>query len=213
MPSRATPSGNAPSSLAQLLHPLTGSRRVTQDVVMSEWAPVLFTAGGAVIGALGAACFSYFASRRQPRDQGKVEHAQVLRGERREAYLAFLECYQRLDRKLEHLYPLLGSFGVGDAPEPDWGITRRVFGEASDLMDELQKIALQITLCGPQHIALLVGRLQVEARFIQVIAERVCADQGGTPELHQHLSDKVVALGWLESELLVEVRDVLETPV
>ncbi|GGV63027.1 hypothetical protein GCM10010277_68830 [Streptomyces longisporoflavus] len=44
-----------------------------------------------VIGTLGTATLTYLATRHQVRDQGRVDHAKVLREERKAAYLDFLE--------------------------------------------------------------------------------------------------------------------------
>jgi hypothetical protein len=58
------------------------------------WA-ALAAAGAAGIFALGGAWIGFLGGRRQTTDQAAVEHAQWLRGQRQEAYISFLEQWER----------------------------------------------------------------------------------------------------------------------
>lgn len=58
------------------------------------WA-ALIAAIAAGIFVLGGAWIGFLGGRRQTADQAAVEHAQWLRGQRQEAYIKFLEEWER----------------------------------------------------------------------------------------------------------------------
>ena len=62
---------------------------------MSDTAATIITAIAGGLFALGAAYIGYRGGRRQTADQAQVEHQQWLRGQRQEAYVQFLEYWEK----------------------------------------------------------------------------------------------------------------------
>ena len=120
------------------------------------WGAVIASVATGVF-LLVAAFWAYKAGRRQVADQAAVEHEQWLRGQRQEAYLAFLASLDRLARDAEEGCDNLEDYlpGSGEEPiEPAAGLTiedleeeaREPFG--MELYEELEKL----TLLGPDAV-------------------------------------------------------------
>ncbi|WP_096213926.1 hypothetical protein [Streptomyces sp. 2323.1] len=62
---------------------------------MDQGVAAVLAAGVAATVTLGGAVIAYQAGRRQVRDQGSIEHAHWMRGQREQAYLTFLASCER----------------------------------------------------------------------------------------------------------------------
>ncbi|MDN3249730.1 hypothetical protein [Streptomyces sp. ZSW22] len=130
---------------------------------MDQAVAALCGAGIGVVGTLGASWLTYAGTRRQARDQGRVEHARQLRTERREAYLSFMEMLE----PLEHL-PSGPASSLSDE-------------EFASLKERVQSIPLRgeylltrIRLCGPDEVASKAGELLGEiGRMINLFLDKV----------------------------------------
>ncbi|WP_180268827.1 hypothetical protein [Streptomyces sp. Ru87] len=116
---------------------------------MDQGISAVLGASVGVLGAVGTAVLTYLAARRQANDQGRVIHRNTLRTERREAYLAFLQAGESIDRALHFI-----AFGPGRNPQSPPEI--EVLSTAIELADrgahELYASQSRVDLAGPEHV-------------------------------------------------------------
>ncbi|MEV6379027.1 hypothetical protein AB0M31_06345 [Streptomyces sp. NPDC051773] len=66
------------------------------------WGAVVAAAAAGVFG-VGGVLAGIYVGRRQTTDQAQVEHEQWLRGQRREAYIAFLAVFDRANKQVDEV--------------------------------------------------------------------------------------------------------------
>ncbi|MBG7696629.1 hypothetical protein HCJ76_00565 [Streptomyces sp. MC1] len=130
---------------------------------MSGTAATIFTAivGGLI--ALAVAYIGYRTGRRQTTDQATVEHGQWLRGQRQQAYLAFVDTWDTWAEALQGLQqswePWVRAYEQGDRPDDPTEESSRLLGDA---WRALRRDLERVELLGPQQIDVAV-RAMVDA--------------------------------------------------
>ncbi|MFF9378130.1 hypothetical protein ACF1BB_26800 [Streptomyces griseoluteus] len=142
---------------------------------MSEAAATIFTAIAGGLFALAVAYIGYRAGQRQTADQATVEHGQWLRGQRQQAYLAFVDTWdttvdslQRLQRSWESQ---VGEYQQGDRlDEPTEEPSRLLRDARRAVRRDLERVEL----LGPQRIDVAVRAMEDAFReMLDVIAAQM----------------------------------------
>jgi hypothetical protein len=131
---------------------------------------------GAVVGAAGASGASwlaYLAARRQARDQGEVDHGLVLRSERREAYLAFMEAVEPVDGVLHRLAHQDGVPAAVRGTPPPVDVLRAAVEQLGAAVDALYKIQARLDLAGPEAVAAQAVHVWSNVRALRTYLETV----------------------------------------
>jgi hypothetical protein len=113
-------------------------------------AVIAATAAGSF--GIGGVLAGIFVGRRQTTDQAQVEHAQWLRGQRQEAYVAFLEAWEKAVTDFKQFEeqpdPWFEIPPTAD-PEPYY----RDFGEAASRpINALRPFMERVTILGPSEV-------------------------------------------------------------
>jgi hypothetical protein len=130
---------------------------------MSGTAATIFTAIAGGLFALAVACIGYRAGQRQTTDQTTVEHGQWLRGQRQQAYVAFVDTWDTTVDSLQRLQqswePRVREYQQGDRLD-DWTEeSSRLLGDA---WRAVRRDLERVELLGPQRIDAAV-RAMVDA--------------------------------------------------
>ncbi|MFE7959574.1 MULTISPECIES: hypothetical protein [unclassified Streptomyces] len=110
---------------------------------MDQGVSAVLGASVGVLGTVGTAVLTYLAARKQADDQGRVAQRSMLRTERREAYLAFLQAQESIDSALNLI----------DAQSPP---ESAVLDSAIELADrgahEIYVAQSRVELTGPESV-------------------------------------------------------------
>jgi hypothetical protein len=108
----------------------------------------------AVAGVLVTAWLTYRASRRQPRDQGDVDHGRTLREERRAAYEGFIAAAAQIDQALREFDPRRGDFHRSQRPWlPAPSAAGRCVEHLAAASRDLGEVKTKSELAGPDSVA------------------------------------------------------------
>ncbi|WP_225638398.1 hypothetical protein [Streptomyces solaniscabiei] len=128
---------------------------------MSDTAGTIFTAIAGGLFALAVAYIGYRAGRRQTTDQATVEHGQWLRGQRQQAYLAFVDTWDTWVESLQGLQqswePWVREYEEGDRLEDPAEESSRLLGDA---WRAVRRDLERVELLGPQRIDLAVRAME-----------------------------------------------------
>lgn len=121
---------------------------------MDQGTASVLGASAAAVGVLATAVFTYRGSRRQPRDQGQVEHGRALREERRTAYEGFIAATGQIDKALREFDPRRSDYLRAVRP---WLPSREAVGRCVEhlatAMRELGEVKAKAELVGPDSVA------------------------------------------------------------
>ncbi|KOT33280.1 hypothetical protein ADK41_28170 [Streptomyces caelestis] len=124
---------------------------------MSGTAATVFTAMAGGVFALAVAYIGYRAGRRQTTDQATVEHGQWLRGQRQQAYLAFVDTWDSWMEALQGLQqswePWVREYEQGDRLDDPTEESSRLLGDA---WRAVRRDLERVELLGPQEIDVAV---------------------------------------------------------
>jgi cbb3-type cytochrome oxidase subunit 3 len=114
---------------------------------MSDAAATIFTAIAGGLFALAVAYIGYRAGQRQTTDQATVEHGQWLRGQRQQAYLAFVDTWDTTVDTLQRLQQSWESrvceYQQGDRLDDPTEEPRRLLEEARRaVLRDLERVEL-----------------------------------------------------------------------
>jgi hypothetical protein len=147
---------------------------------MSTATLAIITTTMAGLFGLSGAFIGYWTGRRQTADQATVEHLQWLRGQRQQAYVAFLDAW---DTSVESLAALqtsweswVAAYEQGDRSDDPAEASSRVLNDA---WHAVRKEIERVELLGPQRIDVAVRALEdLFGQMRRVITEQ--ADDGAT---------------------------------
>lgn len=124
---------------------------------MGSTAVTIFTAIVGGIVALAVAYIGYRAGRRQTTDQATVEHGQWLRGQRQQAYLAFVDTWDTCLEALQGLQlswePRVREYEQGDRLNDPGEESSRLLRDA---WREVRRDLERVELLGPQQVDVAV---------------------------------------------------------
>jgi hypothetical protein len=133
---------------------------------MDQASAALVGAGIALIGTLGAASLVYVATRRQARDQGGVEHQKRLREERRDAYVAFMESIEPLDRvifELVDIQSILDNYSLPTVRQA----AEDALPELDAAVHALYRGRMSLILLGPDSVSVWAEELWNDAGHLR----------------------------------------------
>ncbi|MFJ4031302.1 hypothetical protein [Streptomyces griseoluteus] len=145
---------------------------------MSDAAATIFTAIAGGLFALAVAYIGYRAGQRQTTDQATVEHGQWLRGQRQQAYLAFVDTWDTTVDTLQRLQQSWESrvceYQQGDRLDDPTEEPRRLLEEARRaVLRDLERVEL----LGPQRIDVAVRAMEDAFREMRdVMATQMATD-------------------------------------
>jgi hypothetical protein len=132
------------------------------------WA-ALAAAVAAGVFALGGAWVGFLGGRRQTTDQAAVEHAQWLRGQRQEAYIRFLEEWERALADFDQFEQQPEAW-FNIPPERDPGPYHAAFYEAADEpTTRLRPFLERLTILGTTEVesaALALNKVLVDLQTV-----------------------------------------------
>ncbi|MFF0216468.1 hypothetical protein [Streptomyces vinaceus] len=123
---------------------------------MDQGIAAVLSAGVAAMVTFGGAVIAYKAGRRQVRDQGSIEHAQWLRGQREQAYLTFLASCERAAAAGRLRRDVWERIEV-DNPDAETlqdlrGEAQRVGRDFSEAVDQILEPLERIRMLGPDVV-------------------------------------------------------------
>ncbi|MEV4449684.1 MULTISPECIES: hypothetical protein [Streptomyces] len=128
---------------------------------MNTTAATIFTAIAGGLFALAVAYIGYRTGRRQTADQATVEHGQWLRGQRQQAYLAFVDTWDTWVESLQGVQQSWESraheYQQDDRLEGPAEAASRVLGEA---WRAVRRDLERVELLGPQRIDFAVRAME-----------------------------------------------------
>lgn len=124
---------------------------------MDQGIAAVVAAGAASVVTLAGSAIAYQAGRRQVRDQGAIEHAHWLRGQREQAYLSFLASCERAaaaGRSRRNLVDEIESASAdgGTAQEEVQASARRAAYQFSEAVDQILEPLNRIKMLGPEVV-------------------------------------------------------------
>lgn len=156
---------------------------------MDQGLAAVLGAGVAVIGTLGTAGLTYMATRSQARDQGRVDHRQKLRDERRDAYGAFMDTTEPLDRVI---FDLVDTECIVDNYQSSYAVdaAERALEELDVAVHGLYRARTRVRLLGPRSVSAWADELWVDAAYLKTVLTDFVAGRINMVEF-QEAVDKV----------------------
>ncbi|MGM0352125.1 hypothetical protein [Streptomyces sp. ECR3] len=156
-----------------------------------------------VLGTAGTASLGYIAARKQAPDQGRIAHAQQLRAERREAYLAVMHADAECDDALLRFKRLRQQ--QDRDPAQMSALAARVQAAA----DRIWTMTRDIDLVGPEAVAGAVTDLW---RRAVNTAETLMSFSNATDADEAAVDEMLDAMETGRAQFIVATRHVMESP-
>jgi hypothetical protein len=135
---------------------------------MSDTAATIFAATVGGVATLAVGYIGYRAGRRQTSDQATVEHGQWLRGQRQQAYLAFVSTWDTTVESLRDLQQVweqrAHEYEIGSRPEHPAEESIRLL---SNGWQAVRREIERVELLGPQRIDLALRALEDAFREVR----------------------------------------------
>ncbi|MFJ2198992.1 hypothetical protein [Streptomyces violaceusniger] len=116
---------------------------------MDQGIAAVLGAGVGVLGTLGTAALTHMAARRQTLDNGKVQHWQKMRDERKETYLSFLSAVEDFQAEVSGFHASLLPPEAESNTPPISGSRKA----AGDCLTKLYGQCNRVGLAGPTPMA------------------------------------------------------------
>ncbi|GEB51845.1 hypothetical protein [Streptomyces cacaoi] len=179
---------------------------------MDQGLAAVLGAGVGVLGTLGTAAVTYAAARRQTLDQGKVDDTKAIRGERRDAYLAFIEAAEPVDFVLHSLAHSDEVPGSCERP-PNTAVLNEMVEDIDSAVHALYKAQARIDLVGPSSVVSEAVNVWGAARDLRSFLQAVLRGDVAPDVYAQALETAVDAVEKARDDFGRAARDVISTPM
>ncbi|MGW3102902.1 hypothetical protein [Streptomyces sp. NPDC001100] len=135
---------------------------------MDQGLAAVLGAGVAVIGTLGTAGLTFRAARCQARDQSRADHRQKLRDERRDAYGAFMETTEPLDRAI---FDLVDTECIIDNYQSPSALraSEEALADIDVAVHDLYRARMRVRLIGPGSVSAWADELWNDAAYLKTV--------------------------------------------
>ncbi|MET9974406.1 hypothetical protein ACFYOI_10555 [Streptomyces microflavus] len=151
---------------------------------MDQGVAAVSGAGVAVIGTLVTAGLTYMATRSQARDQGRVDHRQKLRDERRDAYGAFMDTTEPLDRVIFDLVDtqcIIDNYHSSSALQA----VEESLPDIDIAVHGLYRARVRVRLLGPSSVSDWADELWNDAAHMRAILADFSAGRGNVSDFQE----------------------------
>lgn len=205
-----------PSSGGANIREKAASGGVSQkmDRMDQAWAALLGTGLG-VAGTLCTSGLTYASARRQAHDQGLVAHGRALRGERREAYLAFMQVAEPVDDVLHRIAHQDGVPASARDTPPAVEVLDAAVQELGSAVFALYQAQARLDLMRPEPVAEDAVNVWSDERSLRAHLEGVLHGvREGLPDdgYRTGLEDAVDAVERSREKFTRSAREVITAP-